>query len=67
MLNLSFVAKKAIVRTVIEKVVGNKEKLVISGYIPLKNIYVKTSDRYGRELPRYARDSLIPFTIEIGL
>jgi hypothetical protein len=34
--NLNFEAKKAIVGTLVEKVVGNTEELVVSGYIPLE-------------------------------
>jgi site-specific DNA recombinase len=34
--NLNFEAKKAIVGTLVEKVVGNTEELVVSGYIPLQ-------------------------------
>ncbi len=44
--DLNFIAKKAIVMASIQKVVGNKEKLVVSGYIPIKNFNVFTTDRY---------------------
>jgi site-specific DNA recombinase len=69
--DLSFGDKQGIVRSVIDKVVGNKEKLVVSGYIPIENINVKINDRYGKELPRQfnAENSKkhLPFQLVINL
>jgi len=44
--NLNFNEKKAIVRSIIDKVVGVREELQVCGYIPItSNINVCTSDR----------------------
>jgi site-specific DNA recombinase len=46
--NLNFKSKKAIVMSVIDKVVGTPEQLQIYGYIPVTNINVFTSNRNSR-------------------
>ena len=44
--NLSFISKKAIIRNVIDRVVGTREKLQVYGYIPVEsNINVFTINR----------------------
>lgn len=53
MKDLNFEAKKAIVRSAIEKVEGNKEKLTVCGYIPVtSNINVFPSYRHRRASKR---------------
>ncbi len=48
--DLSFELKRAIVTKVVEKIVGTREKLEVSGYLPISSNYVafKTSNRYRR-------------------
>jgi hypothetical protein len=66
--DLSFGEKQVIVRSVIDKVVGNKEKLVVSGYIPVENINVKINDRHGMNTPRHIdQNKMIPFGFTINL
>ncbi len=43
--DLKFEAKKVIVRSVIDKMVGTKEGLQVYGYIPITNINVFTNNR----------------------
>lgn len=42
---LNFESKKAIIRSVIDKVVGTKQELQVYGYIPVNNINVFTNHR----------------------
>lgn len=44
--DLNFSAKQGIVRSVVNKVVGTKKELHVSGYIPVTNINVFTLHRY---------------------
>ncbi|QTE35884.1 recombinase family protein [Mucilaginibacter gossypii] len=64
---LNFIEKQGIVRSVIDKVVGNQEHLVVSGFIPMENINVKLNDRYGKEIPQHNNDKVIPFSFVIKL
>ena len=51
--NLSFISKKAIIRNVIDRVVGTREKLQVYGYIPVEsNINVFTFNRNRRSAKR---------------
>jgi site-specific DNA recombinase len=69
--DLSFVERQGIVRSVIDKVVGNQEKLVVSGYIPIENINVKINDRHGMNTARHfdgrVNEKKIPFQFIIAL
>ena len=52
--NLNFNAKKAIIRGIIEKVVGTREELQVYGYIPIEsNINVFTINRNSRFAKRW--------------
>jgi site-specific DNA recombinase len=62
--SLSFAEKREIVKSIVEKVVGNKDKLVISGFIPISNVNVQTISRHGMNTIRHNSPS-IPFTLEI--
>ena len=44
--DLNFHSKREIVRALVEKVIGNHDKLIISGYIPITNVNVITNHRY---------------------
>jgi len=64
--NLNFKAKKAIIRSIIEKVIGTREQLQVYGYIPIEsNINVFTFNRNGVSTPRHSNDKSIPFSFTI--
>lgn len=64
--NLDFTAKKAIVRNVIERIVGTSAKLSVHGFIPLdSNVEMRTSDRYG--VNTKSNVAAIPFNMTIDL
>jgi hypothetical protein len=42
---LNFESKKAIIRSIIDKVVGNKQELQVYGYLPVNNINVFSINR----------------------
>lgn len=72
--NLNFIAKREIVRNVIERVVGTREKLQVYGIIPLKtetNVNVFTNDRHGWDIPRHGPNEsfckVIPFHFEVNM
>jgi site-specific DNA recombinase len=69
--SLSFTSKKAIVESIIEKVIGTKNELQVYGYIPIKNSNVFTSDRYPwgiiRQLKSDDESQRIPFEIRINM
>lgn len=72
--NLDFKAKKAIVATVIERVVGTRDKLQVYGFIPVAmetNVNVFTNDRYRQCIPRHIfsehHGRRIPFCLEVKL
>ena len=56
--NLNFRTKKEIVMCVIDKVVGTKAELTVSGFIPITNINVFTSYRHRRSPKRRQINSL---------
>jgi site-specific DNA recombinase len=71
---LDFKAKKGIVTSVIERVVGTRDKLQVYGFIPVTtktNVNVFTSDRHRQCIPRHGFDEdsakLIPFCLEVTL
>jgi site-specific DNA recombinase len=51
--NLGFEERKSIIRHVVDKVVGSRDKLQIHGFIPLTNINVCTNDRHRQDIPRH--------------
>jgi hypothetical protein len=54
LLDLNFTAKKAIVSTILEKVVGTKEELHVYGHIPItQNVEYFPSHRYRRPSKRW--------------
>lgn len=69
--NLNFETKRSIVRRVVEKVVGTREKLQIHGFIPVTNVNVFTNNRHRQVIPRFnfadtsARG--LPFKLEVNL
>lgn len=68
--DLKFESKREIVRSVVSKVVGNSKELIVSGYIPIKNIDVISEDRYRLNTPRHSNSQAmdtIPFEIEVQL
>ena len=68
--DLKFEAKKAIVRSIIDKVVGTRDELQVYGYIPV-NINVFTKDRHSMNTTRHTiwpeSDKLVPFYFKIKL
>lgn len=73
--DLSFDVKKAIVGNLIAKVVGNKEELVVSGFIPLayleQNVLFSTNHRNGvntiRPFDSTNKEKVIPFEFKITI
>ena len=75
--NLDFITKKEIIRNVVEKVVGNKERLIISGYIPVNHALLSSNQRYSTNtiqtenpLPFIVKSNdsaVIPFQIEVDV
>jgi site-specific DNA recombinase len=70
--DLNFETRKAIVGSVVERVVGTREKLQIHGFIPVTsetNVNVFTNDRYDGGTPRHEHrrknKPTIPFFIQI--
>lgn len=67
-MNLNFEAKQGIVRVLVEKIVGTKEKLQVYGYIPVtSNINVFTINRHGLNTCRPADCEVIPFSFSIKM
>ena len=71
---LDFQARKAIATSVIERVIGTRDKLQVYGFIPVttkSNVNVFTNDRYGQGTPRHdsgqTKPFLIPFHLEANL
>jgi len=65
--NLKFEAKQAIVRNIIDRVVGTKTELQVYGFIPITtNINVFTINRHGVNITRHEHSS-IPFNFSIKM
>lgn len=74
--NLNFVSKKAIIKEVVEKVIGTREKLQVYGYIPVSNlnhVSLCSDNRYGANtIPHESgntdvKQNEIPFAITIQM
>jgi site-specific DNA recombinase len=69
--DLNFGVKRAIVKNVVERVVGTHEKLQIYGFIPVTNVNVCTNDRHRQNTPRHVFDEnspkVIPFSFEVNI
>jgi site-specific DNA recombinase len=56
--DLKFPQKQAIVRNIVDKIVGTQKELTVYGYIPVTNINVITSHRNRRSTKRWKINSL---------
>src|SRR5947209_16903005 len=66
--NLSFQARRAILLSTVEKIVGTPQQLQVHGYIPVKDhVEFKTSDRHGVNATRHPKTCQIPFEVCIAL
>jgi len=68
---LNFESRKAIIRRIVDRVVGTKQELQVYGYLPINNINVLSSYRHGASIPRHIASDLeiktIPFSFRIKL
>ena len=71
---LDFSKKKAIISSVVERVVGTREKLQVYGFIPVTigpYVNVCTDDSHRLNTPRHGTDDsnqkLIPFQFEVNI
>ena len=51
--NLNFESRKAIIRRIVDRVVGTKQELQVYGYLPINNINVLSSYRHGVNTTRH--------------
>lgn len=75
--NLDFASKKEIIRNVIDKVTGDKEKLIISGYIPVNTAVLCSNHRDSTNtiptnntlffIDNCKESNVIPFQIEVNM
>src|SRR5262249_31671154 len=60
--NLKFEAKRAIVVSIVDRIVGTQKKLQIYGHLPIKShVEVCSSNRHGVNAARHAEMAKIPF------
>lgn len=68
---LGFETRRAVVRNILEKVVGTREKLTVQGFIPLNDVNVFTNDRQRQDAPRHGLNEdgpkSIPFHIDVDI
>lgn len=68
--DLNFIEKREIVLSIIEKVVGTKEELTVTGLLPIKSPYVeyKTINRYGQDANQHLiGEKYVPFEFKIRI